>query len=180
MIRPVSKLKKHSTNMLRITVLVIILESVCSELPQQLTQQRHKFHDSGKLLRVVEQSRNAAYPMNSQVFYYIPENIDVPEEGKNLDIHALTTNTRFVEKNKKLLAEELRMYEEENSKLTSNAQVGVYYIYHPNGILQRVQYVTKNDDDKMTISTNVGYETVEPITGPIYTYDPQTLLFRQI
>lgn len=57
---------------------------------------------------------------------------------------------------------------------------GVYYIYHPSGALQRVVYATKDDVENMEYSANIKYQNVEPIKGPIYTYDPQTYLFTRI
>ncbi|KAJ8922028.1 hypothetical protein NQ315_008668 [Exocentrus adspersus] len=68
---------------------------------------------------------------------------------------------------------------EDGEKLT-NAEKGVYYIYHPTGLLQRVVYATKDDAERMAFSAQLKYENVEPITGPIYTYDPETYVFRKL
>lgn len=57
---------------------------------------------------------------------------------------------------------------------------GVYYIYHPSGALQRVVYATKDDVKNMEYSAKLRYQNVEPIRGPIYTYDPQTYVFTKI
>ncbi|XP_065157318.1 uncharacterized protein [Atheta coriaria] len=57
-------------------------------------------------------------------------------------------------------------------------QEGVYYIYHPDGLLQRVIYATKSED--MGYTAKLTYKDVEPIKEPIYTYDPQSLKFSQI
>ncbi|XP_066247729.1 uncharacterized protein [Euwallacea similis] len=57
---------------------------------------------------------------------------------------------------------------------------GSYYIYHPSGRLQKVTYLTRNDDRKMEFSARLQYRDVEPVKGPIYTYDPQTYVFTQL
>ncbi|KAJ8931450.1 hypothetical protein NQ314_015636 [Rhamnusium bicolor] len=68
------------------------------------------------------------------------------------------------------------------AKLTQDdlTERGEYYIYHPNGALQRVVYSTKDDVKNMAYSAQLRYQTVEPINGPIYTYDPETYIFRRV
>nr|XP_023026746.1 U1 small nuclear ribonucleoprotein C-like [Leptinotarsa decemlineata] len=60
------------------------------------------------------------------------------------------------------------------------SQRGVYYIYHPEGLLQRVVYSTKDDVRKMEYSAKLKYENVEPVRGPIYSYDPRSFEFQRI
>lgn len=69
-----------------------------------------------------------------------------------------------------------------NKQQKDNAIVeqGTYYLYHPDGRLQRVVYTTKADVQDMGFSAQLKYQNVDPIKDPIYTYDPQTLLLRQI
>lgn len=57
---------------------------------------------------------------------------------------------------------------------------GVYYLYHPSGLLQKVLYSTKNDLKNMAYSAQVKYQNVEPIREPIFTYNPQTLAFTKL
>ncbi|XP_022905892.1 uncharacterized protein [Onthophagus taurus] len=57
---------------------------------------------------------------------------------------------------------------------------GVYYIYHPSGLLQRIIYTTNNDVRNMAYTAQFRYKDVEPIRDPVYTYDPETLVLRQI
>ncbi|KAJ8922026.1 hypothetical protein NQ315_008665 [Exocentrus adspersus] len=57
---------------------------------------------------------------------------------------------------------------------------GVYYIYHPNGLLQRVNFLTKDDSRNMEYLVNFNYKDVEPIAEPLYTYDPNTLEFQKL
>ncbi|CAH1176358.1 unnamed protein product [Phaedon cochleariae] len=71
--------------------------------------------------------------------------------------------------------------EEQSQKLVQPVdQQGIYFIYHPSGLLQRVDYSTREDTAKMAYSANFKYENVEPISGPIYTYDPMTFVFKRL
>ncbi|KAJ8922027.1 hypothetical protein NQ315_008666 [Exocentrus adspersus] len=67
-----------------------------------------------------------------------------------------------------------------SEKLTQGNNEGIYYIYHPNGLLQRVTYATKDDVERMAFSARLRYENVEPIREPIYTYDPETYVFKRV
>lgn len=66
----------------------------------------------------------------------------------------------------------------ENAKLQEGKVGGFYYIYHPNGVLQKVTYATR--DAKGSLDVKLKYQNVEPIRGPVYTYDPQTFTFQQV
>ncbi|XP_066246109.1 uncharacterized protein [Euwallacea similis] len=57
---------------------------------------------------------------------------------------------------------------------------GVYYIYHPSGLLQKVSYETNDDQLNMAFSAKLKYENVEPIKSPVYTYDPETFVFKRL
>ncbi|CAH0553885.1 unnamed protein product [Brassicogethes aeneus] len=71
-----------------------------------------------------------------------------------------------------------------NAKLQSKnekfVERGVYYIYHPNGQLQKVVYATKDDMEKMEYSAKLRYQNVEPIRDPIYTYNSETLKLERL
>lgn len=165
--------------MLRVIVLVCVFVTVECELPFHRNIGRTQ--NSGTLLRVLQQSSQQTSLPESKVFYFVPRNIEVHQEenGRNQTIFPITTNPKFVENSMKLISENIKI-ENEGRQFTGSEQIGVYYIYHPNGILQRVEYATRNDENKMTFLASVKYRNVEPIKGPIYTYDPQTLLFKQI
>lgn len=68
----------------------------------------------------------------------------------------------------------------ENLQESDQGNVGVYYIYHPSGLLQRVEYNTKNDEENKEYVAQLKYKDVEPIVDPIYTYDSNTLTLKQI
>lgn len=75
----------------------------------------------------------------------------------------------------------------ESSRLTKarkterlQEEKGVYYIYHPNGFLQKVIYSTKNDLQNMAYTAQIRYTDVEPIRDPVFTYDPVSFTYRQI
>lgn len=73
-----------------------------------------------------------------------------------------------------------RLRNRQQNKKKEIVERGTYYLYHPDGRLQRVVYTTKADVQDMGFSAQLKYQNVEPIKEPIYTYDPQTLLLRQI
>lgn len=62
----------------------------------------------------------------------------------------------------------------------SFTQQGIYYIYHPTGLLQKIAYSTKSDVENMGYTAQLKYQDVEPIKEPIYTYDPNTYAVQQI
>lgn len=164
--------------MLRIIVIANMLITVIGELPIQ-GQQRYRSQESGTLLRVVHQPK--MQPMSTKIFYYIPKNSGDIEVTKNRNEESeLLINERFVENAMKRNNGNLKVDNEGMAEISNNKQVGFYYIYHPNGLLQKVEYINKNNEEQMSMSTSVRYQTVEPIKGPIYTYDPQTLIYRQI
>ncbi|XP_019872076.2 uncharacterized protein LOC109600371 [Aethina tumida] len=68
----------------------------------------------------------------------------------------------------------------ESQRLQNGQEGGVYYIYHPDGRLQRVVYATKDDVRNMEYFARLRYENVEPIRGPIYTYSPDDLVLRRL
>ncbi|XP_015433582.1 PREDICTED: pro-resilin [Dufourea novaeangliae] len=51
-------------------------------------------------------------------------------------------------------------------------QSGEYYIALPDGRLQRVQYVSRQDVEAMKYFAKIQAENVEPLRGPIYAYAP--------
>ncbi|XP_030762061.1 pollen-specific leucine-rich repeat extensin-like protein 3 [Sitophilus oryzae] len=67
-----------------------------------------------------------------------------------------------------------------SGRLREKPDTGVYYIYHPSGLLQKVRYETKDDVRNKAFNARLKYENVEPIAGPIYTYDPQSYVFQRI
>lgn len=80
-------------------------------------------------------------------------------------------------------SEQLRVKKDDTEQLRGkkdDTNQGVYYIYHPEGMLQRVSYLTKGDDKNMEYTAKLKYHNVEPIKGPIYTYDPKTFAFQRL
>ncbi|ERL95324.1 hypothetical protein D910_12590 [Dendroctonus ponderosae] len=68
----------------------------------------------------------------------------------------------------------------ENKTSKLQQPTGSYYIYHPSGVLQKVSYISNNDEHKMSFDVKLKYENVDPIRGPVYTYDPQTQVLQRI
>lgn len=57
---------------------------------------------------------------------------------------------------------------------------GIYYVYQPSGLLQRISYQTENDVRNMAYMAQLRYENVDPIKEPIYYYNPETLTLQRI
>ncbi|KAL1506425.1 hypothetical protein ABEB36_005796 [Hypothenemus hampei] len=68
----------------------------------------------------------------------------------------------------------------EKNSVNPNGENGIYYIYHPTGLLQKVSYSTKDDARDMAFFAKLKYENIEPIQGPIYTYDPKSFVFKRL
>ncbi|XP_045466608.1 uncharacterized protein LOC123675304 [Harmonia axyridis] len=66
------------------------------------------------------------------------------------------------------------------SEQLKDGEQGAYYIFHPSGLLQKVTFATKDDLANMAYYARIKYEDVEPIRGPIYTYDPETAELKRI
>lgn len=60
--------------------------------------------------------------------------------------------------------------EDESEKLPQ--QSGEYYLALPDGRLQRVRYISRQDVEAMKYFAKIRAENVEPLRGPIYAYAP--------
>ncbi|KAF5289455.1 hypothetical protein FQR65_LT11828 [Abscondita terminalis] len=69
-----------------------------------------------------------------------------------------------------------KLVENENEEL----EEGAYYLYHPSGLLQKVVYSTSNNPAKMAFNAQLQLQNVDPISEPIYTYDPRSFVFQEI
>jgi hypothetical protein len=115
---------------------------------------------------------------------YGPPEATTTESQESTTTEAPTTTTENVQEAEQLSDSNRENEVRENEKLTEEnsavTQQGIYYIYHPSGLLQRVIYMTRDDTGNMAYSAQLKYENVEPIREPIYTYDPKTLAFKQL
>lgn len=102
---------------------------------------------------------------------------EVPETTTTTELPTTTDNVIESEPIKSSEVKESEKIQEENAGVTEQ---GVYYIYHPTGLLQRVVYSTRDDAQNMAYSAQLKYQNVDPIREPIYTYDPQTYVFRRL
>lgn len=109
-------------------------------------------------------------------FYGPPSVHPSPGEGVSTTEVPLTTTDKDSESIDSERARKL------NEKLTESMAEdgGIYYIYHPSGLLQKVSYLTKDDAKHMLFAAKLKYENVEPVAGPVYTYDPTTFVFKKI
>ncbi|XP_014616687.1 PREDICTED: mediator of RNA polymerase II transcription subunit 15-like [Polistes canadensis] len=62
--------------------------------------------------------------------------------------------------------------EEDDLDQKQPQQTGEYYIALPDGRLQRVRYVSRQDVEAMKYFAKIRAENVEPLRGPIYAYAP--------
>ncbi|VEN43274.1 unnamed protein product [Callosobruchus maculatus] len=72
---------------------------------------------------------------------------------------------------------------EGNKKVGSDGvlkEQGIYYVYHPSGLLQRVIFTTADDVHNQQISAQLQYQNIEPISGPVYAYDPNTFVLQRL
>ncbi|XP_066591812.1 uncharacterized protein [Prorops nasuta] len=67
---------------------------------------------------------------------------------------------------------ELDDQEAGNAEQRQNQQTGEYYVALPDGRLQKVSYVSRQDVEAMKYFAKVQAENVEPLRGPIYAYSP--------
>lgn len=122
-------------------------------------------------------------PERQQV--YTPPRAFVPSQKygppeTTTEAEAETTTTEIpttTQRNSKLTAES-----SENEKIqeTPAAEEGVYYIYHPSGLLQKITYSTTNNEGNMEYIAQLKYQNVDPIREPIYTYDPETFVLQKV
>lgn len=142
------------------------------------------FSQFGKLIRIIQGEDSAQ--ITPQVFYYKPvQEQKLVSDDVEKDTNATTIG--FGEKiPKKITNDEeksnIKHLEntESNEQYSQQEDNGFYYIYHPDGNLQKVEYITKADGENTAYRARLKYQNIEPINGPIYTYDPKTFVFRKI
>lgn len=62
--------------------------------------------------------------------------------------------------------------EDEDVDQKQPQQTGEYYVALPDGRLQRVRYISRQDVEAMKYFAKIRAENVEPLRGPIYAYAP--------
>lgn len=62
--------------------------------------------------------------------------------------------------------------EDENVDEKQPQQSGEYYVALPDGRLQRVRYISRQDVEAMKYFAKIRAENVEPLRGPVYAYAP--------
>lgn len=131
---------------------------------------------SGQLFRLPLRQQKQKQEVQPNLYYGVPPQVlpDTTEVAEEL------TTTTEMPTTTEVTLDQLKQQEkqEKNEDAEKFDQEGVYYIYHPDGLLQRVVYGTKVED--MGYTARLTYKDVQPIKEPIYTYDPQTLVFSKI
>lgn len=62
--------------------------------------------------------------------------------------------------------------EDEDTDESQPQQTGEYYVALPDGRLQRVRYISRQNIEAMKYFAKIRAENVEPLRGPIYAYAP--------
>ncbi|KAK9874484.1 hypothetical protein WA026_002832 [Henosepilachna vigintioctopunctata] len=107
-----------------------------------------------------------------QGFYGTPsQEYGPPSEEPTTESDVTTTETPTTTETE---VEQIREPSENFSEKLRDGEQGVYYVYHPTGLLQKITYATKDDQQDMAYYARIRYENVEPIREPIYTYEPTT------
>ncbi|XP_066150628.1 uncharacterized protein [Euwallacea fornicatus] len=115
----------------------------------------------------------AVPPNQPPLSYGPPEEVNsTTTEAAELTTTELPTTT--------LKYNDTEVEELQTSARLEESDQGFYYIYHPSGLLQKVSYETKDDQLNMAFSAKLKYENVEPIRSPVYTYDPETFVFKRL
>lgn len=119
------------------------------------------------------------YSLERQVV--LPDRYGLPiDDAFGTETPLTTTTDKEVENIDEARSRKLNEKLIQKGNLGGPGNEGVYYIYHPTGLLQKVTFSTKDDPKKMSFAARLKYQNVEPITGPVFTYDPNTFVFKQL
>lgn len=103
-----------------------------------------------------------------------------PDKGTVATESVVTTTENDSETIDANRARKLNEFKRKEKLIQEKGDAGVYYIYHPSGLLQKVSYSTQDNAQQMAFSAKLKYENVETISGPVYTYDPTTYVFKRL
>lgn len=106
----------------------------------------------------------------SQEAYGVPEESTTTERSSDEEEVSTVQGISSLESEATNAANELD--EEEQDEKQQPQQSGEYYVALPDGRLQRVQYVSRQDVEAMRYFAKIRAENVEPLRGPIYAYAP--------
>lgn len=102
-----------------------------------------------------------------------------PESSQLSEERHVLAKSEEEENNDSELVEEVPVQEVMKTAPQGAANQGVYYVLLPTGQLQKVQYLTTlNDAQSAAYSTQLRYENVQPIQGPIYTFSSDAQLLQ--
>lgn len=119
------------------------------------------------------------YSSRYATVYYQGNVLDkqVPQTGYGLPSQDESTTESFRTTTQR---DSEQIKDRENDALEGLKEEAVYYIYHPEGLLQRIVYLARDDPQNMAFTAQFKYENVEPIKDPIYTYNPETFVLQQL
>ncbi|KAI4504616.1 hypothetical protein M0802_000166 [Mischocyttarus mexicanus] len=103
--------------------------------------------------------------------YGVPEEPTTTESQNTTELEEPTT-VSGLPKSQPESVSAVNELEEDDLDQNQPQQTGEYYIALPDGRLQRVRYVSRQDVEAMKYFAKIRAENVEPLRGPIYAYAP--------
>lgn len=68
----------------------------------------------------------------------------------------------------------------EVSERLRSAEAQSYYIYHPNGVLEKITYSPNSNLQTVAVTSPIRTDNSKIIREPIYTYDPSSFLVQRL
>ncbi|XP_053997674.1 uncharacterized protein LOC128886636 [Hylaeus anthracinus] len=109
-------------------------------------------------------------PAVPQQQYGAPQEATTTEVPNSTEVDEATTVASVTESESEPVNSVNELEDEDVDELPQ--QSGEYYIALPDGRLQRVQYVSRQNLEAMKYFAKIRAENVEPLRGPIYAYSP--------
>ncbi|KAK2582849.1 hypothetical protein KPH14_008934 [Odynerus spinipes] len=103
--------------------------------------------------------------------YGVPQEATTTETPNSTEVDDITTVSSVTESESEPV-NSVNELEEDDLDQQQPQQSGEYYVALPDGRLQRVRYVSRQDVEAMKYFAKIRAENVEPLRGPIYAYAP--------
>ncbi|XP_072755907.1 uncharacterized protein [Anoplolepis gracilipes] len=110
-------------------------------------------------------------PTEPQREYGIPEE-STTTEAPNTTVEEEVSTVQGITESESEPVNAVNELEDEDVDEKQPQQVGEYYLALPDGRLQRVRYISRQNVEAMKYFAKIRAENVEPLRGPIYAYAP--------
>ncbi|KAL6264723.1 hypothetical protein P5V15_004821 [Pogonomyrmex californicus] len=110
-------------------------------------------------------------PTGPQQEYGAPEESTTTEISNSTEEEEIST-VRGITESESEPVNAVNELEDEDVDTKQPQQSGEYYVALPDGRLQRVRYISRQDVEAMKYFAKIRAENVEPLRGPIYAYAP--------